>query len=411
MKILIVTQYFWPENFKINDLAVDLVEKGHDVTVLTSIPNYPKGSFFDGYGLLKKRKESYFGVKVIRSWIIPRGNGKTIKIIYNYVSALVFSSLAIIFKVRGSFDVQFVFANSPLTVALPAIFKKKLKKIPIVLWLQDIWPESVYAMVNLNSKITRNFIDKISMYIYNKSDVILAQSLGYEALLEKKGISKKKIEYLPNWADQILVDEASSKKRKSEIKRLLPRGFKIIFTGNIGEAQDFPSLLNAVELLKQKKVNIKWVIVGAGGKHEWLKLEVVKRGLDNNMFLLGSFPLADMPHFFNMADVLYVSLKKDPAFTLTVPGKVQMYLNAGKPILSMIDGEGHKVIKSAKVGFSVSAGEFTELAKRAEELSNMTKVQLQKLGDNALRYSQKNYNRRKILDNTEKILSRLSKND
>jgi len=149
MKILIITQYFWPENFKINDLAESFQKNGHNITVLTGIPNYPEGRFYDGYGLFKPKKESYKNIKIIRSWLIPRGKGNSLRLFLNYFSYAFFASIASLVRLKSEYDVVFVFEVSPVTVGIPAVVLKKFRKIPIFFWVQDLWPESVYAASNL----------------------------------------------------------------------------------------------------------------------------------------------------------------------------------------------------------------------------------------------------------------------
>ena len=236
MNILIVSQYFSPENFRINDLADELNHRGNNITVLTNVPNYPHGKYFDGYGIFKKNKENINNINIIRSPIIPRGSGSGIRLTLNYLSFVfgaIFSSLQLINK---KFDVIFVFEPSPITVCLPAIFIKKIKKIPICLWVLDLWPESVVSANNLNTKFVPSLLNPLVKYIYNKSDKILVSSKGFIDSIKKRGISKNKIIYFPQWAEEIFKPLIPKQKLLEKIPN---HSFKIMFAGNIGEAQDF----------------------------------------------------------------------------------------------------------------------------------------------------------------------------
>ena len=403
MNILIVTQYFWPENFKINDLAQEMVSRGHDVTVLTGIPNYPSGKFFKGYGLLKKRVEKYNGIKIIRSPIIARGTGSGFRLAVNYLSFVIgciFSSIKLLNK---SFDSIFVFEVSPITVCLPAIFFKKIKKTPICLWVLDLWPESINAASKINSKNLSKLLTPLIKYIYNNTDKILVSSRGFIKSINDKGIAKKKIEYFPQWAEEVY--QPIEKKTYQNFPKLNKDSFKIIFAGNIGESQDFPSILKAASILKNEKID--WIFIGNGRKKKWVEKEIKKYNLNNSVHMLGSFPINKMPLFFSNADCLLFSLKKKEIFSLTVPGKVQSYLASGKPILAMIDGEAAKIIKDAKAGATCNSEDSKSLAKNVKRLMSLSKKDLDKLGQNGYMYYKKHFDRIVLMDRIEFIFKNL----
>ncbi len=403
MKILIITQYFWPENFRINDLALALSEKGHDISILTGIPNYPEGSFFKGYGIFSKRKDNYKGIKIYRSILVSRGKSKGIRLIINYLSFAFFASMSILFMINKKFDVVFVYEPSPITVGLPAIVIKKIKKIPICFWVQDLWPESVISAGNIKSKFIIKIILLLVKYIYNNCDKILVQSKGFIQSLVDKGVYGTKLVYYPNWAENIFQAKVS---KDDALLKILPKGFIILFAGNIGEAQDFSSILTAAEKIKEHK-DIHWVILGNGRKKEWVEEQVQIRGLEKTFHLPGEYPVETMPFFYSKADVLLVSLKNEPIFSLTIPGKVQSYMASGKPILAMLNGEGARIIKEADAGLTCNSGDADGLAANVVKMNKMKKSTLNTFGKNSKKYYQDNFNREHLIDRIEQILQAL----
>lgn len=401
MKILIITQYFWPENFRINDLACSLKNKGHDITVLTGKPNYPSGKFFSGYGLFRKFHDRYEGIEVIRAPIFPRFNGRFFYLILNYLSFAISASITSLLLLGRKFDVVFVYEPSPITVTLPAILFKKIKKVPVVLWVQDLWPESISATGAIKSKRTIKLVEFLVRYIYKSCDLLLAQSMAFIPSIEKYADGNTAVEYFPNYAEDIYGDITSI---DNQLVRTLPQGFLVTFTGNVGAAQDFPTILDAAEELKHNEY-IKWVIVGEGRQFTWVKNEVIKRGLNECVYLMGQFPLSDMPSFYSKSDVMLVTLKKDEIFSYTIPGKVQSYMAAGKPIAGCLDGEGKRVIAAAKAGVIASSGDSEQLAKNISYLSKLSPQELAQYGKNALEYNQLNFNKNILIDKLDKTLS------
>ena len=365
MKILFVSQYFYPETFRGNDLVFYLIEKGHDVTVLTGKPNYPIGSFFEGYKFWGIQNELIKGAKVIRIPTIPRGDGGKIKLILNYLSFSFFSFQYARFRTDKNFDVIFVQQLSPVIMALPAIWAlKRNPNAKSFIWVLDLWPESLTALLKSKNRFLVSIINKLVIYIYSKFDYILISSRFFEQSIQNKA-PKKKILYFPNWAESIFENEITN---TCEI-RDLPNGFNIMFAGNIGEAQDFESILNAAELTL--KNNINWIIIGNGRKFKWVKKQLELRNI-KNVFLYGSYSIDFMPSFFKAANVMLLTLKNAPEFDLTVPAKFQAYLASGKIILGAINGEANSLINDNKIGLASYAGEHIKLAENAISLSLMT---------------------------------------
>ncbi len=397
MKILFVSQYFYPETFKGNDIVFDFVKRGHEVTVVTAKPNYPEGKFHEGYSFFGKKEEIIDGVKVIRTPIYPRKNGKGIHLILNYFSFIWFSYFTCLFRVKGKFDIIFVQQLSPVTMALPGIWLKKKKKAPLVLWVLDLWPESIIAASNIKEGKIIKLLDKLVKFIYNKSDVILISSKCFEdSILEKLQDKNKKIIHFPNWAEDVFtqIDKNISVPD-------LPVGFNIMFAGNVGESQDFETILNAAKLTIEE--NINWVIVGSGRKMDWIVKEVQDKKM-SNIHLMGRHNLESMPFFFKKADAMLVSLKDEPIFALTVPAKVQAYMASGKIILGVLNGEGNNLINDSKCGLAVSAGDYQLLVKKAIELKNLSQENKKQMESNSINYYQTYFSKKMLFDKLELIL-------
>lgn len=390
MRILIFSQYFWPENFRINDVAKSLTKRGNYVEVITAKPNYPQGKIFSGYKAFNITHEKYDDMSVNRIPIIARGKGK-FSLGLNYIS-FVFSGIffAPIVLKNKEFDVILIFAPSPILQTIPAIFFGWLKKIPKVLWVQDLWPESISATNYMNNNFLLSILRKLVKFIYKNVDLLLIQSKAFEGSI--KNIWKETpIKYLPNSVDAI--------KNTTNINPLMLKfkdKFTIIFAGNIGSAQSIETVLEAAYLLKSYS-DIHFIFLGDGSEKKWVESEIRDKKLFN-LHLLGSFPFEAMPSFLCHSSALLVSLKKNEIFSLTIPSKVQMYLAAGRPIIGSIDGEASKIISEANAGICASAENPYELKEAILSLYNMPKEKRERLGKNGQDYFQENFNHEKLVD-------------
>jgi len=399
MRILVITQYFWPENFRINDLTSELVKRGHEVTVLTGKPNYPEGDVFPEFKDDSNRFSDYQGVEVVRVPMMTRGQGSLIKLLMNYLSYAASASTLGAFKLRKrKFDVIFVFEPSPITVGIPAVVIKKLKKVPVIFWVLDLWPETLEAVGVVKSNAALKVVGGLVSFIYNRCDLVLGQSRTFLKGIEKYCKDKSKIKYFPSWSEALFADKVT---KDIESIKQYQNDFKVLFAGNIGDAQDFSSILNMVELLKSRDVNVKLFIVGDGRKLDWLKEQIQERGLQDWMFLMGRHPLESMPDFYTSADALLVTLKRNDVFSMTIPGKIQSYLTAGKPILAMLDGEGSYVIEESKSGLTCSSGDYEQLAEHIVTMSLLSKNKLDEMANNAKQYADKEFDRNKLISQLE----------
>lgn len=399
MRILIISQYFWPENFRVNDLCLELQNRGHDITVITGLPNYPNGSFMKGYSFFSNKTEIWNKIKVIRAKLFPRRNGSGIFLFINYISFAIFSTIKILF-LKDKFDKILVYQLSPGTVGLPGIVAKSKYKAPLSFYIQDIWPESLSDAGSIKSKIILKLVDKMMFLFYQKSNQILVQSEGFINFLEKKGINKSKLIYLPNTVESFYKPINPFDNHKNQ----MPKGFTILFAGNIGFAQDFTTIIKAAKLLQEKGIQINWVIIGDGRAKESLMNQINIYKLANIFHFFGIKPSEEMPYYFACADVLLVSLKKSVVFSITIPSKVQSYLACKKPIIANMDGVGAETIIKSNAGLVSNSGDYHQLAVNVESMYNMSKSELNNLAQNGYNYFLSNFERKIIYDKLETSL-------
>lgn len=404
MKILFVCQYFYPEVFRGNDIAFHWAEEGHEVHVVCGVPNYPKGKFFEGYGLFKRRNEVVNGVKVTRLPIVPRGNGK-VTLMLNYFSYLVVAWVWMLFHAIGHrYDRVFVQQLSPVMMSAPGVLYKKLRGVPLYTWVLDLWPESLTAAGGINNKWVLGFFRHFVKSEYRHSDKILLSSRSFEKSILEYGDYKDKIVYYPQWADGIPGQARNEDgQARNEGLPVLPEGFKLMFAGAVGEAHGFECTMEAARLTKEHK-EIKWVIVGDGRRLDWVRSFVKENGLEETVLTLGRFPAETMPWFFGQADVMLVTLSDDPLFRLYAPAKISSYMAAGKPIVAVLNGEGAEVIRDADCGWTLAAGDAEGVARLAVELSHMDKSALAEKGRNALKYYNAHYVKSKCLDKLDALI-------
>jgi colanic acid biosynthesis glycosyl transferase WcaI len=378
MHLLVVTQYFWPETFRINELVVELVRRGHDVTVLTGKPNYPRGQIFPEFASNPAAFALFEGAEVVRVPMLSRGSGRGVRLAANY-AIFALSALCVgVWKLRGrSFDAVFVYQPSPITAVLPAIAIGKLKRAPVTLWVLDLWPETLRAMGIVRPGKVYDILESMTRRIFLGCDLVLGQSRRIADVISARMRTAGHVGYFPAWSDQLFA--TSENATPAPEVPLDPGCFTIVFAGNIGEAQDFPAILDAARRLRDRD-DIRWVIVGDGRMAGWLSEQVRLLGLGGRVLLVGRHPLERMPEFFAHADALLVSLKSDDLFAMTVPGKLQAYLAAGLPVLAMLDGEGAEVLVQSGAGRSCPAGDGAGLAGIVEEMARMNPEARQEMG-------------------------------
>jgi colanic acid biosynthesis glycosyl transferase WcaI len=389
VRVLVVSQYFWPENFRINDLVTELCNRGHEVTILTGCPNYPSGKVFPEFREKPSAYAKFGAANIVRVPLLPRGSG-ALRLFLNYLSFTLSASLLGAWRLRGmAFDVIFVFEPSPITVGLPAVLLRRLKRLPLVFWVLDLWPETLEAIGVVRSSAILKLVGGLVSFIYNRCDLVLAQSRSFIPQIRKYCRGDIKVEYFPSWSDSVF--DFSSVAAASEV----PAGggsFNVMFAGNMGDAQDFPAILDAAEILKDEK-KVRWIVVGDGRAAEWVRSEVDRRRLGECFLLLGRYPADRMPSFYKHAHVLLVALKDSPIFGMTIPGKLQSYLASGIPVLAMLNGEGAAIVKGAGAGLSCPAGDSKALAAAVLELAEMPADTRKEMGARGLALSKTEFDR------------------
>lgn len=402
LRVLLVTQYFWPENMRINDLVHYFSEQGHQVTVLTGVPNYPEGEIFEEYRNRPEDFKSYCGAEVVRVPLVPRGKNK-LGLALNYLSFFITASTLGAYKLRGrKFDAVFMNAVSPVMAAIPAVVIGRLKQAPVFVWVLDLWPESLsFVGIVKNPKLIA-LVGRMVSWIYNRTDYLLVQSHAFLEDVKKyctQPMPKERLVYFPSWAED---DFSSPAPTSSSLIQQDPNFFTVVYAGNLGETQGFPSILDAIESLRVDTA-VRWVIVGDGRMGEWIANEVALRGLDN-VHLLGRHPLEEMPGLYAQADALLVSLKTNDIIAKTIPGKVQTYLASGRPLIGAVDGEAARVINESGAGLACRSGDAHALAKIVRTLASSTAAQRQEMGKAGRRYYEEHFSRGKLMATLEALI-------
>lgn len=389
MKILIWTQYFWPENFHINAVAYSLKAQGVEVTVLTGKPNYPEGKIFDGYKATGIHSEEYRGIEVIRIPLRQRGKNSGKELALNYLSFIVSGYLFAPYALRGrNFDVIFVYAPSPLLQALPAIYMSWIKHAKLIVWVQDIWPDVLIATGFIKSPLILGIVELSVRYIYRLSDSILIQSEGFRASVERRVSKKKRIIFFPNTAEDTPPKLTKSTKITQLVEEISTY-FSVVFSGNIGVAQSCETIVGAADLLKSFP-GIKFYLVGNGSRSSFVSQCIVDCGL-RNVTMTGSVAADDVDLLTEAASVLLLTLKDRPSLSATIPSKLQKYLSSGKPIIASCKGEAASIVIKANAGLTCAPDDASSLADAVLKLFQMKPEDRSRLGKNGRDYFETHY--------------------
>jgi glycosyltransferase involved in cell wall biosynthesis len=402
-RLLIVGQYFWPESFGINEITRTLVEKGLEVEVLTGKPNYPEGALHAGYRIWGCNQERFHGATVYRVPLTPRGKASGLKLATNYLSFVFFGMVSGPWLLRGrTFDVIFVYGVSPILQAIPAIFLGWLKGCPVVLWVQDLWPESLSATGHLRQKPALKLVEMIVRFIYRHVDLLLVQSEAFIRPVSELA-SGTPVKYHPNSADGSL--SIPTEVAAPEVPGL-GCGFSVVFAGNIGTAQSVDVIVEAAALLKQH-TDVHFVVLGDGSRRDWMLNEARERKL-TNLHLPGRLPVDMMPGIMHEASVLLVTLADQPIFAATVPNKVQAYMAAGRPIIACLRGEGARLVIAARAGLAVPAEDGPALAEAVLQLQRMSITEREEMGRNGRVYFREHFDHDRLVDRLIEHLSTVS---
>ena len=398
--ILVVSQYFYPEQFRVNDICEQWVKDGYKVTVLTGIPNYPQGEFYEGYGLKSKRKETWNGIDIVRIPITPRKSGK-IKLAMNYMSFVLSGLIWSLFtKVKA--DVVFIYEVSPMTQALPGVWYAKKKNIPCYLYVMDLWPENVESVLGIHNKYVLGGIGGLVDYIYKRCDKIFTSSQSFIEKIKKRGVEQDKLEFWPQYAEDFYI------KYKEEFECEIPKDgiLNLTFAGNIGYAQGLNVLVETAKRLKQKQEKVRFNIVGDGRfKHEFVNL-VREYELEEYFNFIEKKPATDIPKYLSCSDAALITLSRSDVFAMTIPAKMQSCMACGIPIIGCLDGEAEKVINAAKCGFCGPSGDASRLEENIILFKNMSIDKKTEYADNALEYYKNNFDKTILMKKMEKYINK-----
>tara|TARA_B100000579_G_C22828702_1_gene854693 strand:+ start:283 stop:1494 length:1212 start_codon:yes stop_codon:yes gene_type:complete len=390
-RILIYTNHFYPEHFKVNEIVDWLSAEGHNIRVVTGIPNYPSGRYYKGYGLSSIFKTSYReNVIVNRLPLIPRGNGNSFMLILNYLSYFISSFLFTIYLLfKKKYDFIFVHHTSPLLIAFhPIIYSLFYKKTKKYLWDLDIWPETLDAMKVIKSKILLFQILKIVKLIYSFYDKILISSNGLKNTIQQR--FKNEIIYFPNWAEKDIEQNINNK----QIKIHLPENrFIIMYTGNIGEAQNFIPLIDTIKHLKDEP--LFWVFIGSGRFKKEFETKLRLNNLSHLYLFHDPVEVAAIPSYAKLANAMFLSLKKHDVFSKTIPAKLQSYLALQKPIIGVLQGEAANIIKVSECGIVQENGDYLELAQQIIKLIKLNSEEIKKMGENGRNFYNNSFSQSK----------------
>jgi glycosyltransferase involved in cell wall biosynthesis len=391
--VLVVSQYFWPENFRINAIVESLAERGIEVEILTGKPNYPEGDLFPGYRAWGCQRELWKGATLHRVPLFPRGQNSSLRLMLNYFSFIFFGLISGSWMLRKCrYDVIFVYGLSPILLAIPALFIGWLKGKKVIIWVQDLWPESLSATGYIRNRFIIGAVRQVVRFIYGHADLLLVQSRAFEEPVRALAPNTP-IVYYPN-----SVDETFAVPAKGELHMVagLGEGFSVMFAGNIGAAQAVDVIVDAASLLKVY-TDIHFVVLGDGSCRQEMLKSAKQRGL-TNLHLPGRFPVETMPGFMQKASVLLVTLADRPIFEATVPNKVQAYLAAGRPIIACLNGEGARLVAEAGAGLATPAEDPRALADTILRLYRLSPVEREKMGENGRRYYQQHFDHDHLVD-------------
>ncbi len=404
--ILVISQYFFPEQFRINDICTEWVKRGYKVTVITGIPNYPEGKYYKGYGLFKKRKETYNGVDIIRIPLIPRGKSK-IMLGLNYLSFVISGFFWKTFT-RIKADLVFIFEVSPMTQALPGVWYAKRRKIPCYIYVQDLWPENVEIVAGIKNKFILKRIGKMVDRIYRCCTKIFATSNSFVNAIAARGVPLEKIECWPQFAEDFYQPQ-----KDASVPEIPSDGvFNIIFAGNIGYAQGLDILPKTAEILrKQSEAQVRFIIVGDGRyKDEFMK-SIGLRQINDWFLFIPRQEAIRIPEFLSACDAAFLCLTENPLFAMTIPAKLQSYMACGLPIIAAAAGETKRLIDDAQVGLCSKPGDASKLADHILQMSAISKDDLKQLGTNGIKYNDAFFSKEKLLDTMDMYLNLLDKHN
>lgn len=401
MHILIITQYFWPETFRINDIALGLQEKGYQISVLTSLPNYPEGKFFTGYSFFGNNNETWNGITIYRCKQIPRGQNNSILLSLNYISFALFASWKVLWLPK-KFDKIFVYQISPIFQIIPALIAARRFRKPLFVNVQDLWPETFASTRQGKNSLFLHWVSSVSDYLYRKADFLILPFKSSQPLLVMRGIAASKMSYLPNSVDDFYLPVSPD----TQFDYLFTGKTNLLLTGNLGEAQGLELVIDAAGELKEMYPGLRWLLVGDGRNRKELEKLVRDKGLVSIVVFPGRYPARVIPYLIARADATLLTLKKEPIFAITVPNRLQSYMACGKPILASIDGEAAEIITESQSGLVANAGDLQNFIKQVKIFMQSSHEERYQWGRNARSYFLQHFERNQVLNLLNDLLQR-----
>ncbi|MCR4924824.1 MAG: glycosyltransferase family 4 protein [Clostridiales bacterium] len=389
-RILIVCQHFWPENFRINDIAKNFVEHGYEVDALCGIPNYPKGEFFSGYGFFRRRHEEYEGIRIFRCGEVPRKGNTYFRIFLNYISFPFFSLFHVFPRLFTHYDVVFLYQLSPVIMVWAGMLIAKIKKLPTVMYVLDLWPDNLYSVLDIKNKFLRKIAVTMSHWHYRHASRLIAISPRMQKKLYDI-TENKSIITVPQFCEKIyettIYDESLNDRFKN--------GFNIVYAGNISPAQNYSLIAKTAKILVDDYgiKDINWIIVGDGMSKNDFERIIADYALEDIFYFEGMHPMEDIPKYAYIADGLLAALTKTPGLDCTIPARVISYFAAGKPLLLSMDGDATDLVNGQNCGFASAAGDVEQFAENICKLYRMNDSERTKMGDNAKKVYMENFER------------------
>lgn len=395
--ILVVSQYFYPEQFRVNDLCLEWQKRGYQVTVVTGLPNYPGGKIYPGYSWRKKRYDNYNGIKVIRLPIVPRGN-HIIGLAFNYLSYSVSGVIWALFSSLKS-DYVFTYAISPLTQAFVSIAVAKRHKCRHYLYVQDLWPDSIYDIVEIKSAFIRKLLHKMVKFIYKKSDILFLSSTNFKEAVAKFEVPEDKIVYWPQFCEDFY------QKTEKKNDRIPQDGIiNITFTGNLGISQGLEILPNTALCLKGRNVKVRFNIIGDGRVKQKLMQSVKDKNCMEYFNFINKIAPEEIPEYLAASDAAFVSLRAEEFLSRTLPSKVQSYLACQIPLLGSANGEIQTVIREAECGLCSDAEDEAGLAANIEKFMQLSQGEREILAENGFKYFKQHFDKKMLFDQMDNFL-------
>lgn len=392
-KLLILCEAFYPEDFIINDLASYWAEKGYAMEVLTRAPSYPYGKVYAGYKNKLYQQTDFKGVKIHRFPIIPGYQKSSFIKVLNYLN-FVFFSLIILLAIGRRFDRIFIYQTGPLTQAIAGVVAKKIYKSKLIIWTQDLWPDSVFAYGFRKTKLLKYFLNKLVRFVYKNCDEIIVSCEGFIQKLNEF-VPGNQINYIPNWP---IIDDYNLKNVD------LNKGFNFTFTGNVGKMQNLENVIHGFNLFQKNKPEVYLNIVGDGSNLIYLKELVAQNGISNVVFT-GRKPVEDMPSYYNESDVLLLSLIDEPIYEITIPSKFQTYLTASKPVFAIMKGELRNLVIKHQIGEVADPSDINDIAAGFERLFFKDKEMLIKMSLNSQSLLKSDFSKAENMDKISRFIA------